>query len=397
LLYGDDANISIKIFSNITGVPTQIGQTSNHLQNIGNPGNPVWIEFPFDTEVELDIDQTYYISVTQNIFGNNGFKWYYYNSSSSIDPYLYGNSWENKIDNLEIKSDWDWGFKTMYWENDLEITIQYSMTGVTPWSTIAENEQNDGLYFWDTSSLPDAETYRIRIIAEDYINNLGADTSDEVFAVDNVGPSITDVIITDLTIDNSSFTKDGDNIEITATITGDPIEIEADLTDFGGGLNIAPTSFTGSIAKWNINTIKCSPSDGDLEARITAIDATGDSGSRSGFITADNTNPTIIITRPGPGLYLWDSMRLLPFSYPFIIGQITFSAEADDNGSGIEKVEFYLENRLEDTVFDTPYNWLWDEAATGFFKLEVIAYDNVGHTTSKEMRDIFIINFDIFS
>ncbi len=91
-----------------------------------------------------------------------------------------------------------------------------------------------------------------------------------------------------------------------------------------------------------------------------------------------------------------DSMRLLPFSYPFIIGQITVSADVEDNGSGIEKVEFYLENRLESTVYEVPYNWLWDEAATGFFKIEVIAYDNVGHITTKEVRDIFIINLDIF-
>ena len=36
-----------------------------------------------------------------------------------------------------------------------------------------------------------------------------------------------------------------------------------------------------------------------------------------------------------------------------------------------------------------------DEAATGFFRLEVIAYDKVGHTAEDEVRDIFIINFDI--
>jgi hypothetical protein len=71
-------------------------------------------------------------------------------------------------------------------------------------------------------------------------------------------------------------------------------------------------------------------------------------------------------------------------------------ADATDTGSGVEYVEFYLENRLESNDTEIPYEWLWDEAATGFFKLKVIAYDNVGHTTTEEMRDIFIINLDIF-
>ena len=70
---------------------------------------------------------------------------------------------------------------------------------------------------------------------------------------------------------------------------------------------------------------------------------------------------------------------------------VTF--EFDD---GIERIEFYLENRLEANDTEVPYEWLWDEAATGFFKLTVISYDVVGHSTTEEMRDIFIINLDIF-
>jgi hypothetical protein len=396
LIEGDDANISVKIFSEISPVPITIAQSTQRLQLIGNPNAPVWIDFPLDQTLTLDTDETYYIGVTQEILGNTGFKWYYLNHSGGIDPYLYGEAYLKQTDVLELKPDWDWGFKTMLWEDLLGIDVEFSLTGVSPWSTIAEGQTNDGSYFWDTTTYPDGVFNRVRILAMDEIGNLGGDASDGTFTIDNDGPSITDVIITDTTISNNEFVKDGDNVEITATIVGDPITIEADLTNLGGGSAVAATSYTGTTAKWNLNTVTCSPKDGEISVTITAIDTTGDSGVNIGTITSDNTEPYLEITRPGPGLYIMDSMRLLPFSYPFIIGQMTVIAEATDGGSGIQNIEFYLENRLEANDTEAPYDWLWDEAATGFFKLEVTAYDNVGHTTTEEMRDIFIINLDIF-
>ena len=396
LIEGDDANISVKIFSEITPVPIPIGQSSQRLQFIGNPNSPVWIDFPLDQSITLDIDETYYLGVTQEILGNTGFKWYYLNHSGGIDPYNYGQAYLKKTDELELHTDWDWGFKTMLWQDLLSVDVEFSLTGVSPWSTIAEGQTNDGSYYWDTSTYPDGIYNRVRILAMDEIGNLGGDASDGTFTIDNDGPSITNVIITDTTISNNEYTKDGNNVEITATITGDPITIEADLTNLGGGSAVPATSYTGTTAKWNLNSITCSPKDGEISVTITAIDTTGDLGVNIGTITADNTEPYLEITRPGPGLYIMDSMRLLPFSYPFIIGQMTIMADATDTGSGVEYVEFYLENRLESNDTEIPYEWLWDEAATGFFKLEVIAYDNVGHTTTEEMRDIFIINLDIF-
>ena len=155
------------------------------------------------------------------------------------------------------------------------------------------------------------------------MSNMGSDISNNIFTIDNVGPSITDITITDTTIGNTEYTKDGDTVEVIATITGNPVSILADLTELGGGIDIEPDSYTGSIAKWTLNSIACSPSNGPLTVIVTAADSTGDSSFNFGGIIADNLPPEIIITRPGAGLYFMDSMRLLPFSYPFIIGQIT--------------------------------------------------------------------------
>lgn len=392
---GDDANISVKLFSSIYPVPTVIGQSRKQVEDVFAPG---WIDFPFSSSIDLYTTQTYYIGVTQEIYGDTGFSWYYFNdSNASIDKYPYGHAWVKQTDALVNESSMDFAFKTMYWFTDIDIDVKYSNTGIAPWSTIAENEINDGIYNWDTVAygVPDGPNYRIQIVAKDMINNIGSDSSDEKFIIDNVGPSIYNVEILDTTIDNSIYTKDGDTIEISATIGGDPEEIYADLSSFGKGTEVAPSSFTGGVAKWMISGIICSPHDGEVIVTVYAKDATGDSESNTGSIISDNTNPSISIVKPLSGFYFMDGMRLLPFSYPFIIGQITVEIAALDDGSGVKQVEFYLDNDLEANVTEPPYKWLWDRAATGFFDIEIKAYDHVGHYATDEITDLFIINLDI--
>jgi len=280
----------------------------------------------------------------------------------------------------------------MKWDTNIDMTVQFSITGTSPWSTLSEDETNDGTYSWNTETQPDGNSYRVRIIAEDKLINQNADSSDSIFTIDNDGPSISNIIIIDDTIENTEYTKNNDNLQITATITGDPTNIEADLTGFGKGSSVQPNSYTGNTARWLVNSISCSPTDGPITIIINATDATGDSSVDIGSIIADNTDPYLIISRPTPAFYFMDSMPLLPFSYPFIIGQITIIGDATDDGSGIDKVEFYLEDSLESTANEQPYSWLWDEAATGFFDIELIAYDIVGNTATDELRDLFIIN-----
>ena len=395
LLYGDDANITVRVFSNISPVPIQIAQSSQRLKNIGSPNYPVWIDFPLSVNLDLNTSQIYYIGVTQEILGNAGFVWYYFDSTGLTDAYPYGQAWLKGTSGPISHPEWDWSFKTLYWEKNLRITIQYSPTGIEPWSTIADDEQNDGTYTWHTTAYPEGNNYRIRIIATDAIENMGADISDKNFMIDNTGPFVSNIVIKDLTLGRTDYTKNGDDVEITATIAGNPIIISADLSSLGKGTDVPPTSFTGTTAKWEVTSILCSPPDGTVTVTVTAQDPTGDTSGNVGKIISDNTLPVIVITRPGPGIYFMDSMRLLPFSYPLIFGQITIRVEAKDNGSGISKVEFYINDILKGNVSEAPYEYLWDEAAFGFFTLEVKTYDKVGHMNNDILRDFFIINFDI--
>jgi hypothetical protein len=276
----------------------------------------------------------------------------------------------------------------------MEITVEYTPTGTAPYLVLGSSV-NDGTYVWHTANYADGTHYKIRVTTKDRINNINADTSDNTFTVDNKGPQISNLIIKDTTIGRTDYTKNRDNLEITATITGDPVTISADLSKFGKGTTVAPNSYSSTIAKWLVNNVTCTPSNGAVIIKVTAVDSTNDVGNKTASIIADNSFPTVNITRPVPGVYFLDFDLNYPFSYPLILGEITFVAEAEDTGSGIKKVEFYLQDALKANATDAPYEWLWDEGAFGFFDLEVRVYDNVGHQASSQLKDFFILNLDI--
>ena len=401
LLSGDEAIITLILFSNITPIPVPIAETSVHLENIGGVNNPEWVEFAFDSDIILDADTTYYIGVTQEIIGNTGYNWYNYDSNGGVDPYEYGQSWLKRTDLLESQPQWDWGFRTMYWDDDLNIDIQYSPIGGVQWITLGTDESNDGVYLWDTTSFPDGINYKIRVIAYDKMELMGLDESDEIFTIDQTGPTITDIIINDVTIGNTNYVKDGDDVEITATITGDPVTIEADLSGFGKGSSVSPTSYIGNTATWDIYSVVCSPSDGTINVIVNATDPNDDPSSGVGQIVADNLVPEVDVLRPLPGIYVWNSQRLLPYAYPVVFGEMTVRVDASDSGSGIERVEFYRtyypDTQLMATIEQNPYEWLWDERAFGFFKIKIIAYDNVGLNVTTMINDIYLINFDLLN
>jgi hypothetical protein len=395
LLNGDESEVIVTIFSDITPVPIPVDQTSKHLQGVGSEGYPEWVTFPLDSEISLDIDETYYLGVTQEIMGGSGFNWYYYNSTSVTDPYPFGHSWIKKTDILESQPEWDWAFKTNYWSTDINITVKYSNTFPVHWNTIAQGEENDGEFIWATSSYPDSEAYRIRVLAEDFMGNDGTDESDNPFTIDNAGISVYNVVITDTTLGNTEYTMDGNDIQISATVLGEIENVTADLSKFGKGESVEPNSIFYDTVTWVVHNINCTPADGEITVTITVSDLTGDIGQSTGSIVADNTPPTVEITRPMPGIYLMDGMRLLPYPYPVIFGQMTIEVNVADDGSGVEIVEFYLDGRLREVVTELPYRWLWDEAAMGFFRIDVMAYDNVGHDETSVVYDVFMLNFDL--
>jgi hypothetical protein len=187
------------------------------------------------------------------------------------------------------------------------------------------------------------------------------------------------------------------------------VSITTDLSWTGGdpdsGDNVTYDVYFGStspppIIVHNQSVSQCSP--GTLLYqhvyywRIVAWDNhnTSAAGPLWSFTTEhqpDVTPPFVEITQPQQRyLYILFAGFILikiRFFTTFIIGKIDVNVNAVDNQSGMDRVEFYLDDKLQGTDTIAPYSWEW--TAKGFFFpyiLKVIAFDKAGNQQSKEMK-----------
>ena len=67
-----------------------------------------------------------------------------------------------------------------------------------------------------------------------------------------------------------------------------------------------------------------------------------------------------------------------------IIGDIDIEVDASDT-SGIDRVEFYIDDQQMGTVTSDPYIWTWDKVA--FFKhtIKVVAVDGFDNSAEEEI------------
>ena len=71
-----------------------------------------------------------------------------------------------------------------------------------------------------------------------------------------------------------------------------------------------------------------------------------------------------------------------------IIGKITIEVNATDNDSRIEKVEFYINGKLMESVTTEPYEYTWTRDRLRLFHIffiKVKAYNNEGLTSEETM------------
>ena len=115
----------------------------------------------------------------------------------------------------------------------------------------------------------------------------------------------------------------------------------------------------------------------------------GSTTSKDINVGGDTTPPTIKIIKPEKGVYFRDK-KILPrfIGLPLVIGKITIEAEAIDEDSGIEKVEFFINNKLKGTDTSEPYEYIWTRDRLKLFhifSIEVKAYNNDGLTSEDSM------------
>jgi lysophospholipase L1-like esterase len=103
-------------------------------------------------------------------------------------------------------------------------------------------------------------------------------------------------------------------------------------------------------------------------------------------IWGDQDAPTVTIIKPQKALYINDKM-MLPFPTTVIIKSITIEVNATDNSSGVDHVEFYIDNFLKANLTSEMYAWKWDRRTPLKFnhQIKIVAYDKAGHSTEATM------------
>jgi len=105
--------------------------------------------------------------------------------------------------------------------------------------------------------------------------------------------------------------------------------------------------------------------------------------------TKDIISPEIMPKKPLEGYLYINDREIIPLYLSTIIfGSITVEIDAWDNETGINRIEFYVDNVLKATDDKPPYQWIWDEEVFGLHEIKAIAYDNAGNSANSTMNVI---------
>ena len=92
--------------------------------------------------------------------------------------------------------------------------------------------------------------------------------------------------------------------------------------------------------------------------------------------------PSVAITAPTDGLYLFGNKLLSLSGRIIIIGGFTVEATASDAGSGVYRVQFELDGTIFGEATSAPYSAYCGEKHTGAGTITVTAEDFTGNTAS---------------
>ncbi|MEF8847998.1 MAG: Ig-like domain-containing protein [Candidatus Thermoplasmatota archaeon] len=94
----------------------------------------------------------------------------------------------------------------------------------------------------------------------------------------------------------------------------------------------------------------------------------------------DVTDPFVAIIRPEKGIYLF-SNKLGSFFFDcksIVIGGIGVVASVSDTRSGIDRVEFFIDDDLRYNDTFAPYRYFWYNFVFGIHTVKVRVYDMAG-------------------
>jgi len=122
-----------------------------------------------------------------------------------------------------------------------------------------------------------------------------------------------------------------------------------------------------------------------------------DAANATILIQGGNLPPTVGMSLPEAGkLHLFGKPILKTlFKRTVLVGRTTITANAEDD-QGIEKVEFYIDNKLKFTDTQTPYEYNFHKvkAIKRFIRqhtLKIVAYDIEGKTATVEIKVLTVL------
>lgn len=278
--------------------------------------------------------------------------------------------------------------------SELDIFLYYSNENSENWTRInSEPLENDGIFIWDCSDLMDGH-YFMFITAVNSNNQIGHGNSG-LFTIDNDNSPLTirELTIKDTTINSEDYVKNGDNVEISATISyGSYLEINdilADLSCFNIYEPTQPDSFDGTVAVWIINYVSCSNPNGVLKIDVEVDRLV----QKSQTIISDHTSPNFEIKSPINGFYFL-KRNLISINSIIVVGVIPIDIAANDNYF-IKTVDIYLDDTLFVSFSNGPYAIDINERLIGFHTLKVKMRDGAGNSFESSFS-LFCYNLFVF-
>jgi len=133
---------------------------------------------------------------------------------------------------------------------------------------------------------------------------------------------------------------------------------------------------------------------GSYTVNLTVTDEDNKTSKKSMIVSVsgigEKTPPTVKITKPERAFYMGNKkIRRLFLRMAFVIGSITVEVNASDSGSGIDRVEFYVNGKLKGNRTTAPYSFNWTKDRLVRFihvqVLKVVAYDKYGNAAADSM------------
>ena len=105
-------------------------------------------------------------------------------------------------------------------------------------------------------------------------------------------------------------------------------------------------------------------------------------------ISLEEVTIQIDFAKPLQAFYV-NNKRIIPYNKVRIIGNIDIEAYVYEGWfweGEVDRVEFYIDGNLKETLYFEPYIWTWTERKIGKHTIKVTAYDFEGNSVSKEIE-----------